>query len=105
MGTHLIVLSESYLMNTNMTGFIWFSKEMCILVIWTKVASALEGLRKTTNMVPHRWVLEQGGLKIQVKYTGKIIKFSRTEFKWQDYSVPANPNSSAYLQIPFCTIT
>ena len=26
MGTHLIVLSESYLMVTNMTGFRWFSK-------------------------------------------------------------------------------
>ena len=26
MGTHLKVLSESYLMSTNMTGFRWFSK-------------------------------------------------------------------------------
>ena len=26
MGTHLRVLSESYLMNTNMTGFRWFPK-------------------------------------------------------------------------------
>ena len=26
MGTHLRVLSESYPMNTNMTGFRWFSK-------------------------------------------------------------------------------
>ena len=26
MGTHLIVLSESYPKKTNMTGFIWFSK-------------------------------------------------------------------------------
>ena len=26
MGTHLRVLKESYLMNTNMTGFRWFSK-------------------------------------------------------------------------------
>ena len=31
-------------MNTNMTGFGWFSKSFCILVLWTKVASALEGL-------------------------------------------------------------
>ena len=44
MGTHLRVLSESYLMNTNMTGFWWFSKNLGILVLWTKVALALEGL-------------------------------------------------------------
>ena len=37
-GTHLTVLSESYLMNTNMTGFKCFSK------FWTKVDSALEEL-------------------------------------------------------------
>ena len=39
----LIVLSESYSMNTNMTGFGWFSS-LCVLVLWMKVASALEGL-------------------------------------------------------------
>ena len=27
-GTHLRVLSESYLMNTNMTGFRWFKKSL-----------------------------------------------------------------------------
>ena len=31
MGTHLRVLSESYLMNTNMTGFGWFSKDFASL--------------------------------------------------------------------------
>ena len=31
-------------MNTNMTGFRCFSKNLCTLVLWTKVASALEGL-------------------------------------------------------------
>ena len=44
MGTHLRVLSESFLMNTDMTGFRWFSKNLCILVLWMNVASALEGL-------------------------------------------------------------
>ena len=39
MGTHLKVLGESYLMNTNMAGF------RCFFVLWTEVASALEGLR------------------------------------------------------------
>ena len=37
-----IVLSESFPMSTNMTGFKWFSK---IFVLWTKVALALWGLR------------------------------------------------------------
>ena len=43
MGTHQRLLSESYLMNTNMTRF-RFSKNLCILVLWTKAALALEGL-------------------------------------------------------------
>ena len=30
-------------MNTNMTWFRYFSKNLCVLVLWTKVASALEG--------------------------------------------------------------
>ena len=47
MGTHLRVLSESHTMNTNMTGFRWFSKNSCVLVLWTNVASALEGLTHT----------------------------------------------------------
>ena len=45
MGTHLRVLMESYPMNTNMTGLKWFTKNLCVIVLWTKVASALEGLR------------------------------------------------------------
>ena len=44
MGTHLRVLSESYPMNTNMTGLRWFSKIFAAIVPWTKVASASEGL-------------------------------------------------------------
>ena len=39
MGTHLRILSESYLMNTNIVGFT--SK---IVVLWTNIASALEGI-------------------------------------------------------------
>ena len=42
MGAHMGELSESFQMNTNITGFKWFSK--IIRVLWTKVASALEGL-------------------------------------------------------------
>ena len=42
-GTHLRVLSEHYPMNTNTAGFRWFSK-FCDIVLWMKVASALEGL-------------------------------------------------------------
>ena len=32
-------------MNTNMIGFRCFFKNLCVLVLWTRVASALEGLR------------------------------------------------------------
>ena len=32
-------------MNSNMTGFRWFSKIFVFLVLWAKVASALEGLK------------------------------------------------------------
>ena len=43
-GTHLRVLSESFPMNINMTGFRWFSKKI-VFVLWMKVVSAMEGLR------------------------------------------------------------
>ena len=43
MGTHMRVLNKSYPMNTNMIGFRWFSKNLCVLVLWMKVASAFEG--------------------------------------------------------------
>ena len=50
MGTHLRVLSGSCLMSTNMTGFRWFSKTF-VLVLLTKVASALKGLRNTFGKI------------------------------------------------------
>ena len=31
-------------MNVNMTGFRWFSIYLCVIVLWLKAASALEGL-------------------------------------------------------------
>ena len=42
--------SESYLMNTNMT---WIKKikNLCILVRWTKVASALEGFTMNAEIL------------------------------------------------------
>ena len=43
MGTHLRVLSESYLKNTTMTGFRWFFTKICVLDLM-KVAIALKGL-------------------------------------------------------------
>ena len=39
------IFIESYLMNTNMTGFRWFTKGLGTLVLWIKVASALKGLK------------------------------------------------------------
>ena len=43
--THMRLLSESYAIHTNMTGFRYFSKNRCVLVLWIKVAPALEGLK------------------------------------------------------------
>ena len=37
MGIHLIVLSKSYPMNTTMTGFRCFFKNLCVPVLWTKI--------------------------------------------------------------------
>ena len=49
MGMHLGVLSESFPMNTNMTGLRWFWRNPCGLLLWTKVASALEGLTLSSD--------------------------------------------------------
>ena len=43
-GTHLGSLSKRYRMNTIIAWLRWFSKYLRILVLWTKVALALEGL-------------------------------------------------------------
>ena len=44
MDTHLRVLSKSYPMNTNMTGFRRFFENLCvIIVLWMNVVSAMEG--------------------------------------------------------------
>ena len=41
------VLNKSFPINTKMTGFRWLSKKnLCVIVLWMKVASALEGFRK-----------------------------------------------------------
>ena len=52
MGTHLRVLSGSYLKNTNMKGFEWFSIIFFVLVLWTKATPALERL---TTSVSQTW--------------------------------------------------
>ena len=44
MGTHIRVLSKSYHMNTNMTGFRWFQKTLRLCPLDESIASALEGL-------------------------------------------------------------
>ena len=44
MGTHMKVLSKSNPMNTNMTGLDAIFENLCVLVLWTKVTVALEGL-------------------------------------------------------------
>ena len=48
MGTHLKVLCKSYPMNTNMTGFCWFSK-IFASVIWTKSSLNIRLISIYTN--------------------------------------------------------
>ena len=54
MGTHLRALSKIYPMDTNMTAFGWFFKNLCVIIIvpWEKVASALEGLNQGITNEP-----------------------------------------------------
>ena len=52
MGTHLRALGENFPMNTTHDRVYMFFKNLCILVLWTKVASAFKGLM---NIVP-AWV-------------------------------------------------
>ena len=48
MGNHQSkVLSKSYPMITNMTGFIMVFKKLCVLLLWIKV---LEGLIQEANL-------------------------------------------------------
>ena len=50
MGTHMRVLGKSFPMNTNMTGFGWLTKDLCILVLWMKKVLALEGLMSNVSL-------------------------------------------------------
>ena len=68
MGTHMRVISRGFPMNTNMAGFTWFSKDLCILVLWTEVASALEGLREINH------------LHLQLDQGPNFVKFSTVKF-------------------------
>ena len=72
MGTHLRVLSESYLMITNMTGFVWFSENLCVLVLWTKVALEFEEL--TISHTYKCLVSNRNVLFMSDKYFRTIIK-------------------------------
>ena len=55
MGTHLRVLSQSYPMNTNMTGLNGFEKTLLSSAL-DKVASVLEGLSLTLHNILRRCV-------------------------------------------------
>ena len=49
MGTHLRVLNESFLMNTNMIGFRWFSKIFASLCFGKKKPQHWKGLSKSAK--------------------------------------------------------
>ena len=60
-------------MNTNMTGFRWFLKKLCVLVLGTtKVASALEGLTWVhciaVGKSSRRWVCKVASERLEKPY-------------------------------------
>ena len=63
-------------MNSNMTGFRWFSKNLCILVFWAKVASALEGLRQVTQCFRFFLFPKNVGNRIYGELIGKHLAYS-----------------------------
>ena len=57
MGTHPRVLSKSYPIKPNMTGFRWFVKNICFPELWTKVASALKRFNMCIICICHSYSL------------------------------------------------
>ena len=72
MDTHLRALSESYPMNTNMTGFLMFFKILSFLVFWTQVASAA-GKVKEAHPCTH--------LKVKSRILKHYLIFDTTSLK------------------------
>ena len=95
MGTHLKELSdESFLMNTNMTGFRCFSELFFIFFSWTKLASAWKGLNicrcmRPCEMVNH-WFTNN--------YTAKIFG-QKTDTKRLTNVRTANGYKSAHATV------
>ena len=104
MSTHLKVLSESYPMNTNMIGFRWFSKNF---VLWTKVASALDGLN--THQSCFLPVANQNLHKLDTFLSGTLFLNQRSstfefslsvfqELRWLKYEQHKSDESRADLE-------
>ena len=88
MGTHLRELCESYPMHTNMTGFRLFSKILCFLVLWMKIASALDGLTHLCLQFSLEFFLKRCGLNND--YTKYLMEFScliRITFLFQMFPI------------------
>ena len=68
MGTHLRVLIDGYLVNTNVKMFF---KILCILVLQMKVATALEGL--TIDVILQICALSRGKLELPLYPTNLSI--------------------------------
>ena len=60
-----------------MTGFQWFSKNLCVVVLWMKVASALEGLMIITWRQKSGHVFPPGD-EVEVAVTFLQPGFSRS---------------------------
>ena len=78
MGTHLRVLNESYLTNTNMAGFRWFSKIVASLFFGRESSLSIGRVNSEYGTKP--WYLEQCSSPLATTYSsgdnfseGKIV--------------------------------
>ena len=62
-------------MNTNMTGFRCFFKNLCVLVLWMKVALALEGLIAPVCFVSFLY-FSQESLRLDNRFKPVVIRYT-----------------------------
>ena len=53
MGTYLRVLSEGFPMNTNMTEFRWFKKNLCVILDESSIS--IEKVKRLQAIYLHSW--------------------------------------------------
>ena len=114
MGTHLRVLSESYPMNTNMTGFLWFSKDFAFLYLGqniqrVKQANGLPSWPYRANSDPYFPYVHLHRAKITKTTCAQIgagaLHIFKIHNRWEDCYIQEAENSTASLQWSVYSLT